>query len=404
MTDGHPRVVAPARGPMTTGVRASSCAPARTTTSRAPSAVALAVAGSATIATAFGMARYGYGLLLPDIKSDLALGATTLGAIGTLGYVAYVLAAALVTRVVARAGERTTVVAGGLFAVAGTVVVALADGPALLGADVAIAGASAGLVYPPFADAVDGLPDAVRARTLATINCGTGWGVAVAAPIAIVAGDAWRVAYVGFAACAAASTLLAARALPAGPERAVPARGRGRGMRRGAVPMLAGAVLVGLGSAAFWTFAVEQVYEAGLGQAAARALLGVAGVASVLGIGAADLVRRLGARRTFVMAAATEAAALVLVGVGAGDLPTALAAGAAFGAAYNTIVSVTVLWAARLYADRPSTGVAAAAAGNAVGLLCGPLAAGALADAVGLTAALLAGAAVVLAAVPLAPR
>jgi hypothetical protein len=70
-----------------------------------PPALALAVAGSATIATAFGMARYGYGLLLPDIQDDLALGATALGAIGTLAYVTYMVAAALVTRSVIRFGE-----------------------------------------------------------------------------------------------------------------------------------------------------------------------------------------------------------------------------------------------------------------------------------------------------------
>ncbi|HEX6443597.1 MAG TPA: MFS transporter, partial [Streptosporangiales bacterium] len=210
-----------------------------------PSARALAVAGSAAVATAFGMARYGYGLLLPDIQHDLALAATTLGAIGTLAYVAYVVAAALVSRCIAHLGQRATVVTGGLFAVAGTVVVALSHGPALLGVGVATAGVSAGLAYPPFADAVDRLPATVRARTLASISCGTGWGVAVAAPIAIAAGDAWRAAFLGFAACAAASTLYAARVLPAREARRRTARKRpGAGFRRSAAPMLAGALLV----------------------------------------------------------------------------------------------------------------------------------------------------------------
>ena len=201
------------------------------------------MAGSATVATAFGMARYGYGLLLPDIQDDLALGATALGAIGTLAYVAYVLATVVVTRCVARAGERATVVAGGLFAVAGTIVVALAERPALLGAG-----------------------------------------------------------------------------------------------------------------------------------------------------------------RTFVLTALLEAAAIATVGVAADSLLAVLVAGAAFGAAYNTIVTVTVLWGTRVYADSPSTGIATAAGANAVGLLCGPLAGGIVADAIGLTATLLAGATVVLAAALFAPR
>ncbi len=125
---------------------------------RGPSAVALAAAGSAAVATAFGMARYGYGLLLPDIQEDLVLGVGTLGAVGSLAYATYLLATLLVSRCVARAGERLTAVAGGLLAVVGAVIVAAADGPVLLGLGVAVAGASAGLVFAPFGEAVRRLP------------------------------------------------------------------------------------------------------------------------------------------------------------------------------------------------------------------------------------------------------
>jgi predicted MFS family arabinose efflux permease len=370
-----------------------------------PSAVGLAVAGAATVATAFGMARYGYGLLLPDIQDDLMLGATVLGAIGTLGYCTYMLATALVTRCVARAGARATVVAGGLFAVAGTIVVALATGPVVLGTGVGIAGASAGLVYPPFADAVEGLPDAIRARTLATITCGTGWGVAFAAPIAVLAADSWRWAYSGFAVCAALSTVMAARTLPPSVGRIAPdPQGAARLFRRAAAPLLAAAVFIGLGSAVYWTFAVDHVRDAGLDQTAGRVLLGVAGITSVLAIAAADVSQRLGARRTFVGTALLLAAAIAATSTAAGSLPAVLVAAAVFGATYNTAIAVAVLWSAQVYADRPSAGVAAIAGGTGIGLLCGPLAGGLVADIVGLTPALLGGAALILAAALLASR
>ena len=370
-----------------------------------PSAVGLAVAGTAAVATAFGMARYGYGLLLPDIQDDLMLGATMLGAIGTLGYCTYMLATVLVTRCVARAGARATVVAGGLCAVAGTIVVALATGPLVLGAGVAIAGASAGLVYPPFADAVEGLPDTIRARTLATITCGTGWGVAFAAPIAMLAGDSWRWANSGFAVCAALSTVMAARTLPPSVGRiARDSQGAARLLRRAAAPLLAAAVFIGLGSAAYWTFAVDHVRDAGLDQTGGRVLLGVAGITSVVAIAAADISQRLGARRTFVCTALLEAAAVAATGTAAGSLPAVLVAAAVFGAAYNTAIAVAILWSAEVYADRPSAGAAAIAGGTGIGLLCGPLAGGVMADTVGLTAALLGGAALILAAALLASR
>ena len=366
----------------------------------------LAVAGSATVATAFGMARYGYGLLLPDIQHTLALRAATMGAVGTLAYVSYLVAAALVSRCVARAGERATVVTGGGLAVAGTIAVALAKGPVALGLGVAIAGASAGLVYPPFAEAIKQLPDTTRARTLATINCGTGWGVAVAAPLAILTGSAWRAAYLGFAGCAALSTLCAARTLPggAGSRAAYSELPRRAGMRRAAAPMLASAILVGLGSAAFWTFAVDRVRHAGLDPAAGRALLGVAGITSLLSIGAADLIHRLRARRTFVLSALLQAGAIATIGLAAHSLFAVLLAAGVFGASYNTVIAVTVLWGTRLNADRPTAGVAAAAGANAIGLLAGALAGGIIANVVGLSATLVIGGAVLLATIPLAPR
>ena len=377
---------------------------------RPPSALALAIAGSAAVATAFGMARYGYGLLLPDIQDDLALTATTLGAVGTTAYVTYVGTTSVVSRLIARVGQRATVVAGGLLAVAGTIVVALAQDLAVLAVGVATAGASAGLVQPPFADAVDRLPAKVRARTLSTISCGTGWGVAIAAPIAIVAGDAWRSAFLGFAVCATASTLFAASTLPRHRPRDRAAQidprrgGRRPGPGRAAGPMLAGALLVGLGTAPFWTFAVDAVRTAGLDQTAGRALLGVAGVTSVLASGAADVISRLGATWTFVLGALVEAAAIATIGLAADHVVVVMVAAAAFGVAYNTIVNVSVLWGTRLHPDQPSAGAAAAVRAQAVGLLCGPLIGGVVADAIGLTATLLGGAAVVASAALFAPR
>jgi predicted MFS family arabinose efflux permease len=369
-----------------------------------PSPLLLAVAGSATVATAFGMARYGYGLLLPDIQDDLALGVGTLGAIGSLAYLSYLLGTALVTPCVERAGPRATVVGGGVLAVAGTIVVALAGGPVPLGAGVAVAGASAGLVFAPFGDAVRELPPVARARTLATISCGTGWGVAVAAPIALLTGDAWRVAYVGFAVCAALSTLFAARTLPARAAAPAAAAQGAPGRRRPALPMLVAALLIGLGSATFWTFAVDQVRDAGLDQAAGRILLGVAGVTSLTGLAAADVIARLGARLTFVLTALLEAAAIAVIALAPARLAAVLVAAAAFGVAYNTIVAVNVLWATRIHAERPAAGVAAATGAQGVGLLFGPLTGGVLAETAGLTAALLAGATIVAAVAFLAPR
>ncbi len=60
----------------------------------APGPLRLAVAGIGLVGTAFGMARYGYGLLLPDMQRAYGLDGAALGAIGAGSYAAYLLAVA----------------------------------------------------------------------------------------------------------------------------------------------------------------------------------------------------------------------------------------------------------------------------------------------------------------------
>lgn len=375
---------------------------------QAPGPLRLALAGIGAVGTAFGMARYGYGLLLPDIQRTYRLDAATLGAIGAGSYGAYLLAAALAGSWAQALGARATVVIGGLLATTGMVIAGLSRSPAGLAAGVLVGGASAGAVYPPFSDAVAALAPGVRGRTLSAINCGTGYGVAVAAPIAILAGASWRQAWLGFAGCALVSTAWAAWVLPrraAGRHAAEPGARRGPLLPRGARRLLAGGFVIGLGSAAYWTFAVDHLQrDGGLSVADSRAFLGVVGVASLLSTFTGDVVRRVGGRVVFTTAVLLEAASLALLALAPSSLVAALASAVLFGAAYNSVVAVEALWSARLYAQRPSLGLAAAMAANAAGLLCGPLASGLLADAVGLTDVLLGGAAIAAAAALLAPR
>ncbi len=334
-----------------------------------PGPLRLAFAGIGAVGTAFGMARYGYGLLLPDIQRSYRLSASTLGAIGAGSYGAYLVAAAMAGTWAQALGARATVVIGGLLATTGMVIAGLTHGPVGLAVGVLVGGGSAGAVYPPFADAVALLPAAVRGRTLSAINCGTGYGVAVAAPIAIVAGASWREAWLGFAGCALGTTAWAARVLPrratgrARPHDIAPPPRR---LPRGAQRLLAGGFLIGLASAAYWTFAVDHLQrDGGLSVADSRAFLGVVGVASLLSTFTGDAVRRLGGRAVFAMAVLLEAASLALLALVPSSLAAALASAVLFGAAYNAVVAIEALWSARLYAERPSFGLAMAMAANA---------------------------------------
>lgn len=162
--------------------------------------------------------------------------------------------------------------AGGGCAVAGMLLAAAPPSAVVLGIAVAVAGASSALVFPPFADAIAAVvAEPGRARALVWTSSGTGAGVAVAAPLALASGG-WRLSWVLFASVAALTTVLAARVVPAEPLAPSDPRSAATtgGRPSGIVPLLASAVLVGLGASVFWTWAVDRVASVGdLGAGAA---------------------------------------------------------------------------------------------------------------------------------------
>lgn len=371
-------------------------------------ALRLASAGVGIVGVCFGMARYGYGLLAPDVHRDYGLGPAMLGAIASGSYVAYLAATGLAGVVAFRLGARRTAIAAGLLAAAGMTVAGVSRTAPVFVAGILVAGASAGFAFAPFSDAARAVPAAARGRVLAAINCGTGYGVALSAPIAILAGASWRSAWLAFAVVAVLATLWAAHVLPPRARAASGDRDARYGWRavlcRRALPMLAGGVLVGLGSSTYWTFSVEHLTGAGaLSSAASRTFLGLVGVASVLATLTADFVGRLGPRRAYVITIAAETAALALLALLPFSLAAAITSAILFGTAYNATVGIQAIWSAHIFWERPSLGIAAAMSANGLGLLLGPLGVGLLAGPYGLTPVFLAGAGVVAAASLLAP-
>jgi predicted MFS family arabinose efflux permease len=375
-----------------------------------PSALAVASAGIGVVGAAYGMARYGYGLLLPDIRRDYGLSTAALGAIAAGSYATYLLGSVLVGALAGRVALRVLVLAGGACGVAGMALAGLSSGPGMLTAGMLVAGVSAAFALPPFTEAVEScLAPERRARTLASISSGTGWGVALAAPLAVVAGSAWRSAWLSFAAVGVLATLWALHVLPAGARArataAVPRLRLGWFVCPRSGPLLAGALLVGLGASLYWTFAVDYLVTGGaLDPSSGRLFLVLVGVASVVGTGAGELVQRLGSRLAFAAMSWALALSLALLALAPGMPALAVFSGLLFGSAYNLLVAIQCLWSVRVFADRPGTGVAAIMFVMGGGLLIGPLVAAPLTGAAGMEGIFAGAAALFALTALLAPR
>lgn len=156
----------------------------------------LVFAGVALIATCYGFARFAYGLFVPEFSAAFSMSASLSGLIGSGSYAGYCVAIVAATLATARFGARPVAVAAGVLATAGIATVAAAPNATVLAIGVLVAGSSTGVASPPLAAAV---AQAVRERSRdaaqTIVNSGTGAGVLVSDPLAMLLLGQWRVAW-----------------------------------------------------------------------------------------------------------------------------------------------------------------------------------------------------------------
>ncbi len=340
----------------------------------APGPLRLAASGVAMIAVCYGLARFAYGLFVPAFGSEFGLDATVAGAIASGSYAAYCVAVVVATVATSRWGPRVVVVAAGLAAAVGTGLVAVAPDLGVLAAGVLIGGSSTGLASPPLAEAVSRSVPADRAdRVQTVINAGTGLGVVVSGPVALLVSDDWRWAWAVFCVIAVLVTVAGAVTVPGRhhPRRSATGPGHRSGAaatdrpsprwrRAGLARLLLAAAALGLGSSAVWVFARDVVIAVGgVTPFTATLMWIVLGAAGTVAVLTGDLVARIGLRRAWSAGMLLLAAATATIGLAPGSPPAIFCAAAVFGGAYIALSGVLLLWGTRLYPDAPAFRVGA---------------------------------------------
>nr|WP_245324291.1 MFS transporter [Nesterenkonia lacusekhoensis] len=369
------------------------------------------------IAVAYGLARFAYGLFVPAFRAEFGLDPGVVGLIGSSSYVAYCLAIYPAMMLTPRLGSRTMVVITGTLATLGTALVGLAPHAAVLAVGVVLGGMSTGLASPPLAHAVSARvawPHRDRVQTI--INAGTGLGVAVSGPVALVTLAHWRSAWLIFAAVALLATLWAAQSVPharlarPGAER----QGTGERLRSllpdpllpdGALRLHATAVLMGAATAAVWVFGQDVLTgSGGQSQFTATVAWSGLGLCGLLGAAVGDIAHRVGMRVAWGGSAVLIALATAVIGLLPGQVGLTAAACGAFGAVYIAMSGLILISAAATYCEQPAAGVGVAFLMLALGQSIGGSLVGGLLEGLGAAPAFTAAAGVALISAVLAPR
>ena len=362
--------------------------------------------GVAMIAVSFGLARYGYGLLLPEMRAEFGMGADAAGLISSGAYFSYLIANAAVVWVTARYGARVAVGLAAALAAVGMAVIAAAGSVPTLAIGVIVAGAAAGLAYPPYAELVDRQVAAPKRNAAwSTISSGTGWGVAVAGPIAVVAGDQWRLAWAGFVVLAVLAGVVAVRLAPAHDHRRLtrPQLSWTWFFCPRSRPLLCSAVIVGVSSSVWWAFGVDAMRANGVDPTAASVVYAACGVASILASFSGAAYDRLGLRTGYLVTCGLLAGSIAVFGLASERVPAALLGAVAFGVFYCAIIAAQGIWSSRVFADHPAAGLAAVNTALTVGTLLGPTLAGVALEQLGYGKTLVGAALLTVVALPFCP-
>jgi len=372
--------------------------------------------GLAMIAVTYGLARFAYGLFLPEMRESLGFSDSVLGLIGAGSYAGYCFAILGALVFTSRAGPRFIAIAAGTMAVVGMATVAGAPAAWVLALGVLVAGSSSGLASPPMGEAVaTSIPEESQDRANALINSGTSVGVALSGPAALLVTEQWRIAWIAFALVGGAVVVWNAIAMPRKPVSddrpggAAQTDGPRLSVRylvgTRSVPLFAAATGVGFASAAYWTFSRDLVVRFGdLSGASSTIFWIVIGVSGLAGGLAGDLVQRFGLARAFRVSVLSMAAAIGLLAAAPGVLLWAYSSAALFGSAYIMLTGIILVWSVSVFQDRPSAGLGAAFLLIAVGQVFGALTAGAVAGAAGLVVTFWAFAGIAVVAALIGPR
>lgn len=362
------------------------------------------VAGLSAIGVGFGLARYGYGLFLPELRHEFGLSTAQLGLISSLSYVGYLAAVVLVGTLISRLGPRLMILSAGASAAAGMTLVAIADSVPVMAIGVVLAGTSAGWVWAPYSEVAPSMLASERAeRALAIISSGTAFGTAVAGGLALATpSDNWRMTWAAFTLIAVAVTVINAAVLPKGVTESRESSTLGatlaRLRRRTAIPLCIAAVSYGAVGSVYWTFAVDLIGTGSARETGAAfwTLLGVAGTA---GAAAPVLFGRLGLRGSHLVLFALLAASIALLAIAPGQVVVIVVSAAVFGPTFMATAALLALWSFHTFDRDHAAGFSMVVFFLGLGGIAGPAIVGAAAGLFGLRGAIGATAVVALATI-----
>lgn len=358
----------------------------------------IAATGFVATAVTFGPGRMAYGMFLPQLREAFGIGTGAAGAIAGGAFAAFFCGLFATGWLTPRLGPRLPVLVGGLFAVLGCALTAVAPDVVLMSIGVALAAASAGFAWTPFNTmAEQAVAEDRQKRVLSIVSTGTAFGIIGAGLLAsglAYFGQSWRIAWGAFAATGLA-VVLAPMFLLSGKD-AFERGGRldiGGVMRRlrcrEALPLYGFALSFGASNGTYLSYWIDHISQAGGLSGLPAEMIGPVlfvafGLAGCLGLLTGDVEEKIGLRALLSGLFTASAASLLLLAFLPGSWSGVVASAALQGLCVMALSAVYSFWSERLFPDIASASFTAVLMLYATGNVVAPPLAGLMSGGLGL--------------------
>ncbi|WP_084162958.1 MFS transporter [Halobacillus kuroshimensis] len=322
----------------------------------------LVLPGVTMIAICYGFARFSFGLLLPDITRDLIMSDSVTGLISSIFYIAYCCTIVLSIVFTTSNGPRLMILSAGLSAFIGLVFMAVSTNPVILSIGVFFAGASTGLVSPPFGAAISlWINEKDQGKANTWINSGTSFGISLSGMGALFLTSDWRLTYMLYAVLALGVFIWNFISIPKGTGTSDTILRKGKLSikgQKGAAPLISASLMLGFASAAFWTFSRSFLEAAGgYDDWFLSGFWIFIGIMGVLGGFSAIVVEKRGVSFAYKLSGiALSASPVILVYFPSSWLGVYGSAGL-FGSSYIFLTGVLLIWGIRVFVSNASLGI-----------------------------------------------
>lgn len=318
--------------------------------------------GLAMIAVTYGLARFGYGLLLPDISSSLDMSPTMSGFIGSGSYFAYCVAITLSILFIPKLGPRPSIMAAGLSALVGMLLIAMSTNQIVLAVGVLIAGASTGFGSPAYGEVVtQKIQKPFQDPSNTWINAGTGFGVMVSGPVVLLFSGHWKMVYLLFTLVALAVLIWNFVNIPKVQKNEKINQSKFTFKKsdiKKSVFLVVASLITGVSTAIYWTFAKDFISNKGdlssLTTTIFWILIGLSGIAGGV---AGNIIEKLGLVKAYRFTVLVIFLSMIILAFFYSEAIPVYISALLFGSSYVFFTGVILVWGVRLYPGQSSLGI-----------------------------------------------